>query len=196
MLDPISLSVGAIGLGLTTLFAPFAVHRVPEGHVAVYYRGGALLDRISGPGFHMLTPVRARAFMRTRTCAPQRNRSSTTAPRRCLSTSTTCRRPCRLTRHAPRCTHCAQPAPPQQPCPASQVTDIPCGTSGGTVIQFDRIEVVNQLKREMVHATVSPRPSDSPRHDQASPLRARSRAVRIRAGEELHDRVRQDVDLR
>ena len=62
MLDPISLSVGAIGLGLTTLFAPFAVHRVPEGHVAVYYRGGALLDRISGPGFHMLTPVRARAL--------------------------------------------------------------------------------------------------------------------------------------
>ena len=24
--------------------------------MAVYYRGGALLDRISGPGFHMLTP--------------------------------------------------------------------------------------------------------------------------------------------
>ncbi len=145
---------------------------------------------------HAHTGACTSAFMRTRVCAPKRNHASTTAPRRCLSTSTTCRRPCRLTRHAPRCTHCAQPAPPQQPCPASQVTDIPCGTSGGTVIQFDRIEVVNQLKREMVHATVSPRPSDSPRHDQASTLRARSRAVRIRAGEELHDRVRQDVDLR
>ena len=69
MLDPISLSVGAIGLGITTLFAPFAVHRVPEGHVAVYYRGGALLDRISGPGFHMLTPVRARELSWARVCA-------------------------------------------------------------------------------------------------------------------------------
>jgi len=95
-----------IGLGLTTLFAPFAVHRVPEGHVAVYYRGGALLDRISGPGFHMLTPMLEHVHYVQTTVQ------------------------------------------------TDKVTDIPCGTSGGTVIQFDRIEVVNQLKREMVHATV------------------------------------------
>lgn len=31
------------------------------------------------------------------------------------------------------------------------VTDIPCGTSGGTLIFFDRIEVVNKLKREYVY---------------------------------------------
>ena len=35
-----------------------------------------------------------------------------------------------------------------------KVTDIPCGTSGGTVIHFDRIEVVNQLQHDAVHATV------------------------------------------
>merc|ERR1712138_70831 len=32
--------------------------------------------------------------------------------------------------------------------------NIPCGTSGGTVISFERIEVVNQLKAEYVHATI------------------------------------------
>merc|ERR1712159_977317 len=92
--------------GLTTLFAPFAVHRVPEGHVAVYYRGGALLDRISGPGFHMLTPMLEHVHYVQTTVQ------------------------------------------------TDKVTDIPCSTSGGTVIQIDLIEVVNQLKREMVHATV------------------------------------------
>merc|ERR1719198_509571 len=35
-----------------------------------------------------------------------------------------------------------------------KVTGIPCGTSGGTVIHFDRIEVVNQLAADAVHATV------------------------------------------
>jgi len=35
-----------------------------------------------------------------------------------------------------------------------KVTQIPCGTSGGTVITFDKIEVVNRLKREYVHETI------------------------------------------
>ena len=34
------------------------------------------------------------------------------------------------------------------------MTQIPCGTSGGTVITFDKIEVVNRLKREYVHETI------------------------------------------
>jgi len=35
-----------------------------------------------------------------------------------------------------------------------KVTHIPCGTSGGTMITFDRIEVVNQLRREAVMQTI------------------------------------------
>lgn len=35
-----------------------------------------------------------------------------------------------------------------------KVTNIPCGTSGGTVISFDRIEVVNQLSADAVWQTV------------------------------------------
>ncbi|NWS68507.1 ERLN1 protein, partial [Crotophaga sulcirostris] len=33
-----------------------AIHKVEEGHLAVYYRGGALLTRLSGPGCHIMLP--------------------------------------------------------------------------------------------------------------------------------------------
>ncbi|CAN1314098.1 erlin2-b [Linum perenne] len=33
------------------------VHQVPEGHVGVYWRGGALLDTITEPGFHLKLPL-------------------------------------------------------------------------------------------------------------------------------------------
>lgn len=35
-----------------------------------------------------------------------------------------------------------------------QVRDIPCGTSGGVVLYFDKIEVVNRLKQEYVFDTI------------------------------------------
>ncbi|XP_053234588.1 erlin-1-like [Podarcis raffonei] len=33
-----------------------SVHKVQEGHLAVYYRGGALLATLSGPGYHLMLP--------------------------------------------------------------------------------------------------------------------------------------------
>ena len=82
------------------------IHRVPEGHVGVYWRGGALLDRVTDPGFHHMWPL--------------------------------------LTWHEAV----------QVTLQTDKVTQIPCGTSGGTVITFERIEVVNRLKREYVHETI------------------------------------------
>ena len=32
-------------------------HRVEEGHVGIYFRGGALLDTITEPGYHVKLPV-------------------------------------------------------------------------------------------------------------------------------------------
>lgn len=32
------------------------VHRIEEGHVGVYYRGGALLSTVSKPGYHFMAP--------------------------------------------------------------------------------------------------------------------------------------------
>ena len=34
------------------------------------------------------------------------------------------------------------------------VAGIPCGTSGGTMISFDKVEVVNRLKHDLVYATI------------------------------------------
>ena len=34
----------------------FSIHKVEEGHVGVYFRGGAMLQSMSGPGFHMMIP--------------------------------------------------------------------------------------------------------------------------------------------
>jgi len=103
MVEPISLTVAGVGVLLAAISG---LHRVPEGHVAVYYRGGALLERMHGPGFHVKLPL-----------VEQANYVQTTVQ-------------------------------------TDKVTDIPCGTSGGTVINFDRIEVVNQLRRDRVWETV------------------------------------------
>jgi len=32
-------------------------HKIQEGHVGIYFRGGALLDYISEPGIHFKFPV-------------------------------------------------------------------------------------------------------------------------------------------
>lgn len=82
------------------------IRRVPEGHVAVYYRGGALLKHTDEPGFRFAFPL-----------------------------ITTCEYV-------------------QTTVQTDNVLHIPCGTAGGTVIEFERIEVVNQLAREFVYATV------------------------------------------
>ncbi len=83
-----------------------ALHKVEEGHVAVYYRGGALLESIAQPGFHMMVP-----FL--------------TSYRTVQTTLQT-----------------------------DEVKNVPCGTSGGVMIYFDRIEVVNILNRDAVYDIV------------------------------------------
>lgn len=35
-----------------------------------------------------------------------------------------------------------------------KVDNVPCGTSGGVLINFDQIEVVNRLRKDMVYETV------------------------------------------
>lgn len=88
------------------LVANFSIHRVEEGHVAVYYRGGALLSSTSQPGFHMMIP-----FI-----------TSFRAVQVTLQTD--------------------------------EVKNVPCGTSGGVMIYFDRIEVVNHLSADSVYDIV------------------------------------------
>lgn len=82
------------------------MHQVPEGHVGVYWRGGALLETITYPGFHLKLPL--------------------------------------ITQYE----HV------QVTLQTDQVTDIPCGTKGGVMINFEKIEVVNRLRKEYVYETL------------------------------------------
>ena len=74
--------------------------------MGVYYRGGALLDRVTGPGFHVNAPL--------------------------------------ITRHEAV----------QVTVQTDKVINVPCGTSGGTIISFDKVEVVNQLSASAAHSIV------------------------------------------
>jgi len=82
------------------------VHQVPEGHVGVYWRGGALLNTITDPGFHLKMPL--------------------------------------ITHYEPV----------QVVLQTDQVRDIPCGTKGGVMINFEKIEVVNRLRKDYVYETL------------------------------------------
>lgn len=72
----------------------------------MYYRGGALLSGIYGPGFHLMVPF--------------------------LTSYVTV----------------------QTTLQTDEVKNVPCGTSGGVMIYFDRVEVVNILDHEHVHDIV------------------------------------------
>ncbi|XP_027024776.1 erlin-2 [Tachysurus fulvidraco] len=93
-----------LAIGGAAMFS--SVHKIDEGHTAVYYRGGALLTATSGPGFHLMLP-----FITTY-----------------KSVQTTLQ--------------------------TDEVKNVPCGTSGGVMIYFDRIEVVNYLIPSAVYGIV------------------------------------------
>ncbi|XP_027098079.1 erlin-1 [Coffea eugenioides] len=82
------------------------LHQVPEGHVGVYWRGGALLKTITDPGFHVKLPL------------------------------------------------ITQFEPIQVTLQTDLVRDIPCGTKGGVMINFEKIEVVNRLRKQYVYETL------------------------------------------
>ncbi|XP_011302345.1 erlin-1-like [Fopius arisanus] len=92
-------------IGLAMVFI-FSIHRIEEGHVGVYFRGGALLPSVSNPGFHMMIPL--------------------------LTTFRSV----------------------QVTLQTDEVKNVPCGTSGGVMIYFDRIEVVNILNPSAVYNMV------------------------------------------
>uniref|UniRef100_A0A8C7I7J8 Erlin-1 n=1 Tax=Oncorhynchus kisutch TaxID=8019 RepID=A0A8C7I7J8_ONCKI len=51
--------VGAVVGAVTAVMAILlhsSIHKIEEGHLAVYYRGGALLTSPNGPGYHIMMP--------------------------------------------------------------------------------------------------------------------------------------------
>lgn len=92
----------AVALGVVALLIPLGIHQIPEGHVGIYYRGGALLTSMTAPGYHVMMP-----FLTTVKIV-------------------------------------------QTTLQTDEVKNIPCGTSGGTMIYFEKVEVVNILSRDAV----------------------------------------------
>uniref|UniRef100_A0A3B4CDE4 Erlin-1 n=1 Tax=Pygocentrus nattereri TaxID=42514 RepID=A0A3B4CDE4_PYGNA len=91
--------------GVMAIMLHSSIHKIEEGHLAVYYRGGALLTTPNGPGYHIMLP-----FITTY-----------------RSVQTTLQ--------------------------TDEIKNVPCGTSGGVMIYFDRIEVVNMLVLKCVIIT-------------------------------------------
>ncbi|XP_039336872.1 LOW QUALITY PROTEIN: erlin-1-like [Mauremys reevesii] len=54
MAQPGAVVAAAVGVLVLLLYS--SIHKVDEGHLAVYYRGGALLTSPSGPGYHIMLP--------------------------------------------------------------------------------------------------------------------------------------------
>ncbi|CAJ0922559.1 unnamed protein product, partial [Mesorhabditis belari] len=77
-------------LFIATIYS--GIHKIDEGSVGIYYRGGALLDEISDPGYHVKIPY------------------ITTVKQVQITIQT------------------------------DTVENVPCGTQGGVMIYFDRIE--------------------------------------------------------
>uniref|UniRef100_A0A8C5H8M8 Erlin-1 n=1 Tax=Gouania willdenowi TaxID=441366 RepID=A0A8C5H8M8_GOUWI len=49
-------AVFAAFAGVLALMLHSSIHKIEEGHLAVYYRGGALLTSPNGPGYHIMMP--------------------------------------------------------------------------------------------------------------------------------------------
>lgn len=103
LLGRVPMPVVAAGL---LAFVYTGLHTVDEGNAGVYWIGGALRDKVSGPGWNVKIP-----FIETM-------------------------------------------AQVQVTMQTDSVTNIPCGTSGGVLVTFARIEVVNRLSKDHVVDTV------------------------------------------
>ncbi|CAN0414144.1 unnamed protein product [Pylaiella littoralis] len=107
MVNPTVLqTLGVSAVLIYVCVVPLGLHKVREGHVGVYYRGGALMGSVSEPGFHTKIP---------------------------LLTSM---------------------SEIQVTVQTDAVKDIPCGTSGGVMVDFEKVEVVNRLRKTHVLDTI------------------------------------------
>lgn len=101
---------------------PIVLHRIDEGHVGVYFRAGALLPILSKPGIHMMFPI----LTSYRSIQVRNYRVEVMIQVEKLIMFV-----------------CMQVT-----LQTDEIKNVPCGTSGGVVIYFDRIEVVNLLQVE------------------------------------------------
>jgi len=103
---PRATAAAAVLVACAALIIPSTVHRVSEGHIALYFRGGRLLPGFEESGFRFKMPFLTRV------------------------------------------------EEVQVTVQTDAVTSIPCGTRGGVMISFDKVEVVNRLDKTKAVNTV------------------------------------------
>lgn len=52
-----NISVVFIFGAMVMFFISYGFHKIEEGHIGVYYRGGALLDGTTEPGYRWMIPL-------------------------------------------------------------------------------------------------------------------------------------------
>lgn len=103
---PDMITVLTIAVVLAAILMAISMHRIEQGNVGIYYRGGAILKDTTYPGYNLMMPLITSVYQIQTTMQ------------------------------------------------TDEIRNIPCGTSGGVMIYFDRIEVVNQLSPNSVYETV------------------------------------------
>jgi hypothetical protein len=46
-----------LGLGIIMFLISGGVHKIEEGHIGLYWRGGALMPGWTEPGYHLMIPI-------------------------------------------------------------------------------------------------------------------------------------------
>jgi regulator of protease activity HflC (stomatin/prohibitin superfamily) len=46
-----------LGIGVLILILSGGVHKISEGHIGLYWRGGALMEGQTEPGYHLMLPI-------------------------------------------------------------------------------------------------------------------------------------------
>ena len=100
------MALAALVALLAVVVCSRGVHQGPEGHVAAFFRGGALLAATAPPGFCVANPLFTRVEFVDVTVQ------------------------------------------------TDVVDGVPCGTASGSMIEFDRVEVVNRLDARLVIPTL------------------------------------------
>mmetsp|Transcript_4388 Transcript_4388/g.10507 ORF Transcript_4388/g.10507 Transcript_4388/m.10507 type:complete len:315 (+) Transcript_4388:187-1131(+) len=96
----------AILIAVFSLMVPLSLHKIQEGHVGVYYRGGALVSGFTEAGYNAMVPLITSVYQMQITIQ------------------------------------------------TDEVINIPCGTRGGVLVYFEKVEVVNRLAKDHVVDTV------------------------------------------
>jgi regulator of protease activity HflC (stomatin/prohibitin superfamily) len=46
-----------LGLGIAIFLISGGIHKIEEGHIGLYWRGGALMTGWTEPGYHLMFPI-------------------------------------------------------------------------------------------------------------------------------------------